>query len=299
MVRTRSSRPPAFAAPKVLVVDDVPGNLLALEVLLEGLDCVVETASSGSAALELLLRETYAVILLDVRMPIMDGYEVARHARMHSRTRDLPIIFMTAESPDDEHLRLGYGSGAVDFLFKPINREIFRSKVRVFVDLFCSRRELSEANARLEAANSKLLALVDAEATASRALRQANDELGLAYRDLRATQSQFPQSIARRGLDDAPPEADRRAVAPVLTALERIDGASGSLTRLRDHGLLTDSADAEAEWEEARAHLNAAALQLARLALQNEPDVMPRSAPAGAVRPEESAAHTAGAAQAR
>jgi CheY-like chemotaxis protein len=183
------------APPKVLIVDDVRASSLALEVLLQGLDCTLETARSGEAALSLLLREKFAVMLLDVRMPGMDGYEVARHVRMHAATRELPIIFMTAQSPDaTDQLRLGYDAGAVDFLFKPINEQVLRGKVKVFLELYCSRRELAEANARLERTNAQLLALVEAEAAATRALRQANDDLGLAYRDLRASQSQLLQT---------------------------------------------------------------------------------------------------------
>jgi CheY-like chemotaxis protein len=176
----------------VLIVDDVRASSLALEVQLQGLDCTLLCADSGNKALSLLLRESFAVMLLDVRMPGMDGYEVARHVRMHAATRQLPIIFMTAASPDaNDDLRLGYDAGAVDFLFKPINRQVLRSKVRVFLELYCSRRELADANQRLEQANARLLALVDAEASAARALRQANDDLGIADRVPRAARSQL------------------------------------------------------------------------------------------------------------
>jgi two-component system cell cycle response regulator len=176
---------------------------LSLEVLLSGLDCTLETACSGDAALSLLLRDTFAVMLLDVRMPGMDGYEVARHVRMHAATRELPIIFMTAQSPDaSDQLRLGYDAGAVDFLFKPINDQVLRSKVKVFLELHRSRLELADANARLEQTNAKLLALVDAEAAASKALRQANHDLGLAYRGLRASQGQLVQDVERGGRGD-------------------------------------------------------------------------------------------------
>ncbi len=183
----------ASAQPNVLVVDDVPANLLALEVLLQGLDCRVVVASSGGEALKLMLREKFAVMLLDVHMPHMDGYEVARHARMSSKTRQLPIIFLTASGceGDQKQLRLGYDSGAIDYLFKPLDREVLKSKVRVFLELFISRRELEEANHRLEVMNAKLLALAEAEATSARALRQANDELSVAYRELREAQSKL------------------------------------------------------------------------------------------------------------
>ena len=192
----------------MLIVDDVRANSLALEVQLQGLDCTPLCADSGSSALSLLLRESFAVMLLDVRMPGMDGYEVARHVRMHAATRQLPIIFMTAASPDaNDDLRLGYDAGAVDFLFKPINRQVLRSKVRVFLELYCSRRELADANQRLEQANARLLGLVDAEATAARALRQANDDLGIAYRGLRAARGQLLQtaSVSNPGDTDLEP----------------------------------------------------------------------------------------------
>jgi CheY-like chemotaxis protein len=196
--------PPSTLA-KVLVVDDVRANSLALEVLLAGLDCSVEVVGSGDAALSLLLRDSFAVMLLDVHMPGMDGYEVARHVRMHAATRELPIIFMTAESPDaNDKLLLGYDAGAVDFLFKPINEQVLRGKVRVFLDLYRSRRELADANARLEKTNAQLLALVEAEAIASRALRQANDELRAAYRQLRATQGQLRQGSSVAAPFDGP-----------------------------------------------------------------------------------------------
>lgn len=201
----RPDRASPATLPKVLIVDDVRANSLALEVLLHDLECSLETAKSGDAALSLLLRETFAVMLLDVRMPGMDGYEVAHLVRMHSATRELPIIFMTAQSPDaSEQLRLGYDAGAVDFLFKPVNGQVLRSKVKVFLDLYRSRRELHEANARLESTNAKLLALIDAEAAASKALRQANHDLGLAYRDLRASQRQLVQSSSVAERFDSP-----------------------------------------------------------------------------------------------
>src|SRR5438128_498286 len=106
------------ARPSVLVVDDVPANLVAVEALLDDLGCEVVCASSGENALRLLLRRQFAVMLLDVQMPEMDGYEVARHVRMNSATREIPIIFLTATHNSQENVLQGYGSGAVDFLFK-------------------------------------------------------------------------------------------------------------------------------------------------------------------------------------
>ena len=129
--------------PAVLVVDDVEGNLVALEALLADLDCDVVLARSGNQALSALLKREFAVALLDVQMPEMDGFEVARHARQNPATRDVPLLFLTATHDSEEGVLRGYGSGAVDFLFKPIDSTILRSKVRVFLDLYRSRSEIA------------------------------------------------------------------------------------------------------------------------------------------------------------
>jgi CheY-like chemotaxis protein len=115
--------------PAVLIVDDVRANLTALEALLENMPCVVVRATSGNDALRQLLKQEFAVMLLDVQMPRMDGYEVASHARQNPATRDVPIIFLTAARNDDDTVRRAYGMGAVDFLLKPINPAILQSKV--------------------------------------------------------------------------------------------------------------------------------------------------------------------------
>jgi signal transduction histidine kinase len=130
--------------PNVLLVDDMDANLLALEGQLANLGCELIRAKSGNEALRHLLKREFAVMLLDVQMPEMDGYEVARLARENPSTRDVPIIFVSALHQTEENLLLGYGSGAVDFLFKPVNPQILRGKVRVFLDLYVSRRGLAD-----------------------------------------------------------------------------------------------------------------------------------------------------------
>jgi len=129
--------------PSVLLVDDLEANLLAIEAQLARLNCDLVRVNSGNEALRQLLSRNFAVMLLDVQMPQMDGYEVARHARNHPSTRDVPIIFVTALDTE-EHLLRGYGSGAVDYLFKPINPSILRSKVQVFLDLYLGRQRLTD-----------------------------------------------------------------------------------------------------------------------------------------------------------
>jgi signal transduction histidine kinase len=125
------------------MVDDVPANLIALDAALEGLECELTAARSGNEALKHLLKGQFAVLLLDVQMPEMDGYEVAHWARSNESSREVPIIFLTALHETEEDVLRGYGSGAVDFLFKPINPHVLRSKVQIFLDLHVGRQRLA------------------------------------------------------------------------------------------------------------------------------------------------------------
>jgi signal transduction histidine kinase len=130
--------------PSVLIVDDVEANLVALEALLDSLHCNLVRARSGNEGLKQLLRREFAVILLDVQMPGMDGYEMARLARSHPSARETPIIFITANNLSEDTLLQGYGSGAVDVLFKPVSPIILRGKVQVFLDLSNAHRRLED-----------------------------------------------------------------------------------------------------------------------------------------------------------
>ncbi|MEA2497632.1 MAG: hypothetical protein QOH26_37 [Actinomycetota bacterium] len=120
----------------ILLVDDRPENLLALEAVLEPLGQNLIKASSGEAALKQLLNSDFAVILLDVQMPGMDGFETAELIKAREKTRHIPIIFLTAISKDPHHALRGYSVGAVDYIFKPFDPEVLRSKVGVFIDLY-------------------------------------------------------------------------------------------------------------------------------------------------------------------
>jgi PAS domain S-box-containing protein len=128
---------------KILLVDDTPENLVSIEAALSGLGEDLVLANSGKEALRHLLAEDFAAILLDVRMPEMDGFETAELIRGRPRSRQTPILFLTGYR-DEEHLFRGYNLGAVDFLFKPIVPEVLRSKVAVFVDLSRSNARLKE-----------------------------------------------------------------------------------------------------------------------------------------------------------
>lgn len=134
------------SGPGVLIVDDRPDNLVALEASLAPLDVQITKAGSGAEALRSLLVEDFAVILLDVQMPDLDGFETARLIKNRSRTRHIPIIFLTAISREIEHQLQGYDVGAVDYLAKPFDPEVLRSKVAVFVALYDQSRLISDQN---------------------------------------------------------------------------------------------------------------------------------------------------------
>jgi signal transduction histidine kinase len=136
--------------PRVLVVDDDEHNLLAISTVLEDIGEVV-VARSGEEALRQLLKSAFAVILLDVYMPGMDGYETARIIREREQTKRIPIVFLSAVNKENEHLIRGYSMGAVDYVFKPVDPVVLRSKVAVFVDLFAKTLEI-ERKAKQEQA---------------------------------------------------------------------------------------------------------------------------------------------------
>ena len=178
--RPNADRPPASglsAAPKtdILVVDDLPQKHLAYAAVLEELNQNVMFASSGEEALKQVLLHDFAVILLDVNMPDMDGFETARLIRGRKLSRSTPIIFLTAFS-DELRTAKGYAMGAVDYLPTPVAPDVLRAKVRVFVELFQMRQQVAlqaEENARHAAAeetNRRLAFLADAGAVLGRSL---------------------------------------------------------------------------------------------------------------------------------
>ncbi|MFA6125835.1 MAG: response regulator [Bacteroidales bacterium] len=142
---------------KILIVDDREENLFAMEALLESPDLYIITARSGNEALGILLDQEVALILLDVQMPGMNGFETAELIRGSSRTKHIPIIFVTAISKESKHIFQGYESGAVDYLFKPIEPEILKSKVRVFIDLHQQKQTLENITRKLETTISELI----------------------------------------------------------------------------------------------------------------------------------------------
>ena len=144
---------------EILIVDDRPENLLALEAILEPLGQIIVRAGSGDEALRMLLSHNVAMILLDVQMPGINGFETARLIKSRERTKFVPIIFLTAISKDEEYVFEGYSVGAVDYMSKPFQPDILRSKVSVFVDLYQKQRQLAAQQHLLAEADRRDLEL--------------------------------------------------------------------------------------------------------------------------------------------
>jgi two-component system, sensor histidine kinase and response regulator len=175
-------------ASSILIVDDRPENLVALAAVLEELEQNVVRAASGKEALREVLREDFAVILLDVQLPGIDGFETARLIRERERSNATPIIFLTAFDNDAGNASRGYSLGAVDFLTKPYDPEVLRAKVRVFIELHQRRLEVDQLNASLErrvlqrtsdleAVNAQLLIEISERQRAERGARQLAEDL--------------------------------------------------------------------------------------------------------------------------
>lgn len=159
-------------APVILIVDDSAVKRLALRAMLTTLDCEIVEADSGRAALRHVLQRTFAIILMDVRMPTMDGYETARLIRQRSKTRLTPIIFVTAYAREDVEVSAAYATGAVDFVFAPVEADILRAKVSTFAELFSKTQALQGSVESITALNQ---ALREAEARSRAVLQHVGD----------------------------------------------------------------------------------------------------------------------------
>ena len=202
---------PAVDRPRVLLVDDDERNLLAVATVLEDLGEVV-LARSGEEALRHLLKGEFAVILLDVYMPGMDGYETAQIIRSRDQSKGIPIVFLSAVNKEAEHLLRGYSMGAVDYVFKPVDPIVLRSKVTVFVDLFAKTKEI-ERKAQQEQA------LLDANLRANAERLRAEQELRRAEQREAAIIQSLPMVLYLEPFD-----AEQRWPTYISGNLEAITG---------------------------------------------------------------------------
>ncbi|MCF6777024.1 EAL domain-containing protein [Thiotrichales bacterium 19X7-9] len=153
-----------FKKSNILIVDDLEDNLVAMVEALEGIDANLVTANSGEKALELMIDEEFAVVLMDVQMPRMGGFETAELMRKNKRTRGIPIIFVTAISKEQQYVFQGYEAGAVDYLFKPIETHILKSKIQIFLNIYQQK-------------NTEILQTVSELRIVKRELKEKNQEL--------------------------------------------------------------------------------------------------------------------------
>lgn len=258
-----------MAPANILIVDDQPENLLALAAVLEPLRHRVVQASSGEEALKRLLEDDFAVILLDVQMPGLDGFETAEYIKRRDRTRQVPIIFLTAIDKESHHVFRGYSVGAVDYLFKPFEPEILRSKVAVFVELHEKTNELRASEERFRTAFAQApigIALLNVEGRFVQVNRALCEIVGRSQADLidgRLTDlfaSPEEERALRRMLDgDVPSHQAQRTLGragdagdvEVLLSVSLAEDASGDpatfIVQIVD---LTERARAERERSE-------------------------------------------------
>jgi len=196
---------------KILLVDDRPENLVALEASLEGVGGELVLAGSGTEALRHLLSDEFAAVLLDVKMPDMDGFETAELIRSRPRSRQIPIIFLTAYR-SDAHLFRGYDLGAVDFLFKPIIPEILRSKVSVFVELSRNAGVLRDQATVLKREEEKLRCVLEA-APDGMVMCHENGDIALVNSRLESLFHYSRHELLGRKIDAIIPDWNRNAAA--------------------------------------------------------------------------------------
>ena len=222
----------------LLLVDDQEANLVALSAVLEPFGETLVTARSGREALKHLLEREFAAVLLDVRMPDMDGFETAALMRERDKNRHTPILFLTAIHQADDEVLKGYELGAVDYVFKPVSPEILRAKVAVFVELSKRRKHEREAREELARSNRDLSEFAQIVA----------HDLQAPLRGVTAHLERLVKSVA--GLDD---EAKRR-VATAVSEAERMKAQIRDLleyARVRDHAPEPRTTDSAAALKEA------------------------------------------------
>ena len=223
---------------KLLIVDDLPENLLALEASIRDDGYSIQQASSGEEALALLLEHEFALAILDVQMPGMNGFELAELIRGMARTKHLPIVFVSAAGKELDYAFKGYENGAVDFLYKPLDAYAVKSKVQVFVDLYRQRTELRRQLVALEESRRRQQALVSELQTAQvdlkRALQMRDEFMSMVVHELRTPLSVLAMEVRVRQHQIAAENNAFFAPENLSKMFERDQRQVRSLTRLID-----------------------------------------------------------------
>jgi signal transduction histidine kinase len=231
---------------RILLVDDRPENLLALEAALEPLGQELVKADSGEEALRLLLRQEFAVILLDVQMPGIDGFDTAIQIKEREKTKDIPIIFLTAISREPHHALRGYSTGAVDYMAKPFDPWVLRAKVAVFVDLY-------EKSSLLKKQKELLAQRLEERYAAEKALEEKAVELERSNADLQqfayvaSHDLQEPLRVMNGYLDLMRTSLEDGDTADVLSMLDRVRRSTGRMDALIQDLLEYARVDAQPE----------------------------------------------------
>jgi len=179
---------------KILVVDDREDNLFSIETILERDNYIIRKANSGRAALKILLQEQdFTLILMDVQMPDMNGFETASLIYQREKLKHIPVIFITAHNSDETFMFEGYKMGAVDFIYKPINPELLRFKVSVFVELYRKTHQLMLQEKKLKAANASLEKEIEERRINEEKIRLLNEQLLLNNAELKAINEELDQ----------------------------------------------------------------------------------------------------------
>ncbi|WP_287812717.1 hybrid sensor histidine kinase/response regulator [Pseudomonas sp.] len=221
---------------KLLIVDDLPENLLALEALIKADDREVHKALSADEALSLLLQHEFALAILDVQMPGMNGFELAEMMRGTEKTKSIPIVFVSAAGREMNYAFKGYESGAVDFLHKPLEIHAVKSKVNVFVDLYCQRKALKEQLEALERSRQEQeLLLKKLQATQNElehAVRMRDDFMSIVSHEVRTPLNGLILETQLRKLHLARDNADAFTLDKMRGMVERDERQIQSLIRL-------------------------------------------------------------------
>ncbi|MHA6195645.1 hybrid sensor histidine kinase/response regulator [Pseudomonas wadenswilerensis] len=221
---------------KLLIVDDLPENLLALEALIKGDDRAVYPATSADQALSLLLEHEFALAILDVQMPGMNGFELAELMRGTEKTKHIPIVFVSAAAREMNYAFKGYESGAVDFLHKPLDTHAVKSKVTVFIELFRQRKALDRQLQALERSQQEQQQLLEqlqsARADLERAVRMRDDFMSIVSHEVRTPLNGLILETQLRKLHLAKDNADAFTLDKMRAMVERDERQINSLIRL-------------------------------------------------------------------